>query len=125
MKVKIDTKEKFNVITVEETQLSANMTEELNRMLLLYLKNEIRNVVINLKQVTEVDKNCADMILNVHQTYYENNASFVLCEIQKPVEKFFDNIELLEILNVTPTESEAGDIVQMEEIEREFDIPNP
>jgi len=27
---------------------------------------------------------------------------------------------LLELLNVTPTESEAGDIVQMEEIEREI-----
>jgi hypothetical protein len=28
--------------------------------------------------------------------------------------------ELLELMNVTPTESEAWDIVQMEEIEREF-----
>jgi hypothetical protein len=31
-----------------------------------------------------------------------------------------DNNDLLEILNVTPTESEAWDIVQMEEIEREY-----
>jgi hypothetical protein len=29
-------------------------------------------------------------------------------------------MELLEIMNVTPTVSEASDIVQMEEIEREF-----
>ena len=31
-----------------------------------------------------------------------------------------DAAELLEIMNVTPTESEAWDIVQMEEIEREL-----
>jgi hypothetical protein len=31
-----------------------------------------------------------------------------------------NNEELLELFNVTPTESEAWDIVQMEEIEREF-----
>ncbi len=31
-----------------------------------------------------------------------------------------DENELLEVMNVTPTESEAGDIVQMEEIEREL-----
>jgi hypothetical protein len=40
--------------------------------------------------------------------------------MQKPVEEVFEQMELLDILNVTPTESEAWDIVQMEEIEREF-----
>ena len=33
---------------------------------------------------------------------------------------FLDTNDLLEILNITPTESEAWDIVQMEEIEREY-----
>jgi len=36
------------------------------------------------------------------------------------VEDFLDKNELLELMNVTPTQSEAWDIVQMEEIEREF-----
>jgi hypothetical protein len=36
------------------------------------------------------------------------------------VETIFDQLELLEMMNVTPTESEAWDIVQMEEIEREL-----
>ena len=31
-----------------------------------------------------------------------------------------DDLELLEVMNVTPSESEAWDIVQMEEIEREL-----
>jgi hypothetical protein len=31
-----------------------------------------------------------------------------------------DEKELLELMNVTPTESEAWDIVQMEEIERDL-----
>ena len=34
--------------------------------------------------------------------------------------KLLDEKELLELMNVTPTESEAWDIVQMEEIEREL-----
>ena len=33
---------------------------------------------------------------------------------------FLDKTDLLELMNVTPTESEAGDIVQMEEIERDL-----
>jgi anti-anti-sigma factor len=120
MKVKIDTKEKFHVITPEEHGLSANMTEELNKMLLPYLKSEIKNIVLKLGLVNEIDKSIAETILNLQQTFYDNNISFVICELQKPVEDFLDQLELLEVLNVTNTESEAWDIVQMEEIEREY-----
>ena len=120
MKVKIDTKEKFHVITPEDNVLTANMTEELNKMLLPFLKNEIKNVVLKLGIVNEIDKSMAETILNLQQTFYDNNISFVICELQKPVENFLDQLELLEVLNVTNKESEAWDIVQMEEIEREY-----
>jgi hypothetical protein len=40
--------------------------------------------------------------------------------MQKDVEEFLDSVQLLEVMNVTLTESEAWDIVQMEEIEREL-----
>ena len=120
MKVKIDTKEKFHVITPEDIVLTANMTDELNKMLLPFLKTNIKNVVLKLGMIQEVDKGAAETILTLQQTFYDNNASFVICELQKPVEDFFDKLELLEVLNVTNTESEAWDIVQMEEIEREY-----
>ena len=120
MKVKIDTKEKFHIITPEDTILSANMTEELRQKLLPLLTTEIKNVVLKLGEVVEVDNYSAEAILNLQQEFYDNNASFVICEMQKKVEEYFDKLEMLEVLNVTPTESEAWDIVQMEEIEREF-----
>ena len=120
MKVKIDTKEKFHVITPEDIVLTANMTDELNQMLLPFLKTNIKNVVLKLGMIQEVDKGAAETILTLQQTFYDNNASFVICELQKPVEDFFDLLELLEVLNVTNIESEAWDIVQMEEIEREY-----
>ena len=120
MKVKIDTKEKFHVITPQETILSANMTEELKQKLLPLLTTQIKNVVLKLGEVVEVDNDSAEAILNLQQEFYDNNASFVICEMQKKVVEYFDKLEMLEVLNVTPTESEAWDIVQMEEIEREF-----
>jgi hypothetical protein len=40
--------------------------------------------------------------------------------MQSQIETYLDEKELLELMNVTPTESEAWDIVQMEEIEREI-----
>ena len=44
----------------------------------------------------------------------------MICELQPPVEEFLDKGQLLEMMNMTPTESEAWDIIQMEEIEREL-----
>ena len=44
----------------------------------------------------------------------------MVCEMTKTVEAVFERLELLEVMNFTPTESEAWDIVQMEEIEREL-----
>ncbi len=120
MKVKIDTKEKFHVIAPEEPVLSANMTEELNQMLLAFLQKKNRNIVLKLGQVKEIDKGVAETIFNLQQIFYDKGASFVICEMQKPVEEFFEQLELLDLLNFTPTESEAWDIIQMEEIEREF-----
>jgi len=120
MKVKIDTKEKMHVITVEEAKLAANMTEEFKNTLLTYLNAPVKNVVINLEGVDEMDENSAEILLSVQQAFYDTNHSLVFCKLKPAVEKFLDQLELLELMNVTPTESEARDIVQMEEIEREF-----
>jgi anti-anti-sigma regulatory factor len=120
MKVKINTKEKFHVIVIEEPILSANMTEDLQKMLLLFLNKEVKNIILNLSLVQQMDEETAKFILDIHQTFYESNASFIVCEMQKNVKETFEREELLELVNATPTESEAWDVVQMEEIEREF-----
>jgi anti-anti-sigma factor len=120
MEVKTDTKEKFHVIHVKTEQMSANMAAELNRQLLELLKGNIKNVVLNLNGITTLEEEAAEMLVRTQQKFYEQDASFVICELQKPVETFLDEKELLELMNVTPSESEAYDIVQMEEIEREL-----
>ncbi|MGH2552414.1 MAG: STAS domain-containing protein, partial [Chitinophagaceae bacterium] len=112
--------EKFHAITVAEPSLSATMTDELGDCLLPYLQNDVKNLVLKLKNIESIDIVTGEKLVNIQQKFYENNASFVICELQKPVEEFLDKNDLLEMMNITPTESEAWDIVQMEEIEREF-----
>ena len=120
MEVKIDTREKFHAITIHEASLAANMTEDLDNRLLPVLKSDVKNVVLNLRDINSIDNAAAQRLVQLQQVFYENNASFVICELQRQVEKTFEKADLLEQLNVTPTESEAWDIVQMEEIEREL-----
>ena len=120
MNVKIDTKERFTVITPGEPHLSVNMTEELNQLLLSYLQKDMPHIILKMDAVQLVDEQMAENIAQVQQQFYENNSSFVICNLQKEVEQLLEGKELLEFMNVTPSESEAWDMVQMEEIEREL-----
>ena len=120
MEVKIDTREKFHAITILEPSLAANMTEKLENCLLPLLQSDVKNVVLNLRDIQTMDNAAAERLVQLQQLFYESNASFVICELQEEVEERLDKDNLLELINVTPTESEAWDIVQMEEIEREL-----
>ena len=120
MKLKTDTKEKFHAITLIEPDLTADMTAQMADSLLPYLQNDVCNVVLNCKELKNIDLPAAEMLVKIQQKFYENGSSFVICELGKPVEDFLEKNDMLEIMNVTPTESEAYDIVQMEEIEREL-----
>ena len=120
MEVKTDTKEKFHVIGVAAPHLSANMTDELCKNLLQYVDAPIKNIVLKLTGVETMDEEGAECLVKTQQQFYDNGASFVICEITEKLETFLDQQDLLELMNITPTESEAWDIVQMEEIEREL-----
>lgn len=120
MKVKIDTKEKFYVVTPMESIFSANIAADLSQLVTKFLQQEIKNVVLKFSAVEIIEDKGAEELSQIQQQFYENNASFVICEIKPSIEAVLEELELLEVMNITPTESEAWDIVQMEEIEREL-----
>ena len=120
MQVKIDTKEKFHVITPIETTLSATMADEMKQLLLSYLELDVKNVVFDLSNISTIDRTATEALFRIQQDFYENKASFVTCSFNKEIEDFWETNDFSELLNLAPTQSEASDIVQMEEIEREL-----
>ncbi len=120
MQFKIDTSEKYTAIAPLEIHIYDNMAAELAARCSDYLRNEIKNIILNLKEVKIIDDKVATDIAELQQSFYEGSASFVICEMNADIEAVFEKLELLDVLNVTPTLSEAWDIIQMEEIEREL-----
>ena len=120
MNFKIDTKEKFTTITAMQIELYDNLTAELIETANKVMENNIKNVVLNLQNVEKIDEKTAVKLATLQHSFYENSASFVICKVQPTVEEQLENFELLQMMNITPSESEAWDIVQMEEIEREL-----
>lgn len=120
MQVKIDTKEKIYVITIQETELTANMTEQIQESLLIYSKIPTKNVILNVEDINNIDDAAAETLINIQQSYYEQGASFVICNLQSSLLQKLDSTGLLELMNEVPSLLEAMDIIHLEEIEREL-----
>jgi anti-anti-sigma factor len=120
MKVKISTNEKFHAITVVEAHLTANMTAALHDLCEPLLKQDVKNLLLNLKDIQKMDSAAAQAIWDLRNLFYAARASLVLCELQPSVKKYFDQNEQFENLQIAPTALEGSDIIFMEELEREF-----
>ena len=119
MNFKIDTREKFTMITPVSDFSSDNLTAEFKELVLPFLQHKT-NLVINLKNVGTVEEKLINEIAALQEKFYEQSTSFVMCELQPFVLSVIKELELDDVLNITLTETEAWDIVQMEEVEREL-----
>jgi anti-anti-sigma regulatory factor len=120
MEIKIDTKEKFTVLSPLLPDLSANIAASIKDISMSQLALDPKNIILQMQHVENIEAVAAFQLAELQAYFYENSASFVICNLTDSAEKLFEKLELLDFLNTTPTESEAWDIVQMEEIEREF-----
>ena len=120
MSFKIDTKEKFTVITPQINMIDANIAADLWKAATLRINEEYGNVILNLQQVATVTADAVTSLASLQQHFHAANKSFVICHISGDVMTVIKNEDLVDNLNITPTESEAWDVVQMEEIEREL-----
>lgn len=120
MNYKIDTKEKFTVLSLLDHSLSSNLVPELKELIQKLGANSPKNLVVNLSEVKHWELNIMALFAQHQELFYDNNTSFVLCCLSDDLQNALDLTEFGEIMNLTPTETEAWDIVQMEEIEREL-----
>ena len=120
MQYKTDLKEKFTVVTFLDTTLTSNSVPEINELTQKILSQSPKNLVLNCGQVKQWDASIVEVLANAQQQLYDNNASFVICALSDALQNSIDDSEYAEMMNLTPTETEAWDIVQMEEIERDL-----
>jgi anti-anti-sigma factor len=120
MQYQTEPKEKFTVIKILDTTLSSNLVPELTQLTDSILAKSPKNLVLNRENVHSWDNKVLELLAEAQEQFYDNNASFVICCLSDSLNKDLDASEWGDLMNTTPTESEAWDIVQMEEIEREL-----
>ena len=120
MQYQTEPKEKFTVIKILDNTLSSNLVPELAKITQEILAKSPKNLVLNLEKVQTLEAPVLEQLAQSQEQFYDNNASFVICCLSDSLNKQLDQSDWGDIMNTTPTESEAWDIVQMEEIEREL-----
>jgi anti-anti-sigma factor len=120
MQYQTEPKEKFTVIKILDNTLSSNLVPELSQLTNSILAKSPKNLVLNLEKVGSWDSAVLEQLAKAQEQFYDNNASFVICCLSDSLNKDLESSDWGDLMNTTPTESEAWDIVQMEEIEREL-----
>ena len=89
MEVKINTKEKFTVLTPITPHITDTLAESINLSCLNYLNATIKNVVLNLQATTAIDQEAAKSIVLMYfakffcQRSWRNAiANFPTCDVK-------------------------------------------
>jgi hypothetical protein len=121
MQFKIDTKEKIVLFRLEEPELNANLAAELEKAVFGIPDLEEKNLVLDLHSLQSADENGLKAIFAVYHRQYERGLSAAIAQLRAPLSTALSE-KYPEMLNVVPTESEAIDMVMMEDLERELDL---
>ena len=115
---KIDEHENYTVITILADKLTAIVAPDLKTELVVLKGKGVKNIIINLEKAIYCDSSGLSIVLIANRICKEGNGCFVVCALQHAVEKLVDISQLTNILNITPTVSEAVDFIFMDELER-------
>lgn len=120
MKIKVDTKEKFQVLRPELPELSVIMAEAITQLVVKGFATEAKNAIIDMSGILEADEQALVELATLLQLCQKNKASLVFFAVKPAVKTAMQGLDLIDVFQLTPTESEAWDMVQMEEMEREL-----
>lgn len=120
MEFKIDTSENYARIAPLGTNLNAIMAAAIEEHATQLAENGIPNYMIVLSACQTAENAAFESFAKWHEQCYSEGRSLVFTGLQEPVRRQLRQLELDDALNITPTEIEALDIINMEILERDL-----
>lgn len=120
MEFKIDTKDSFTIIMPVNARIDAKLTGALREKCAELAQKGANNFILDLKDCGEMDGNCIDDLVTLHEECYANEQSLVYTGINKQGITVLKENETDMLINLAPTMKEAVDIISMEILERDL-----
>ncbi len=121
MNFTIDSKDKYTLVTANVDKLDTTCAPELKSELVYLNKTGVRNIIINMGRTRYCDSSGLSSLLVANRLCKGVNGSLVICALQEPVMKLVQISQLESVLSITPTETEAIDLLYMEEMAKDVE----
>ncbi len=118
MSFEVKQEENYAIIVSEVEKLDCITAPELKSQIVMLNKTGVKNMVIDLEKTRYCDSSGLSAMLVANRLTKDAEGTFVLTGLQPTVEKMVTISQLHTVLNITPTRSEAVDLIMMEEVER-------
>ena len=92
MELKIDTKEKYQLLTPAGATITAIIAAEIVTVCNKCLESPLKNMVLNLENVEEIAPDACQTLTDLQQAFYDKSASFVMCCLSSKLETAFDEL---------------------------------
>lgn len=119
MKFSVDRQDNYTIIKLDEEKLDTSIAPEMKSELVKLDSDGVENLIINLVNVKYSDSSGLSALL-VANRVFGGKGSFVLCEVQEHVLKLIKISQLDKVMEITPTQEEAVDMVYMKALEKGF-----
>ncbi len=108
--------EKYALVKVDLEKLDGTKSPDLKSQFVLLSNEGVKNIVLDLSMVKYSDSSGLSAILVANRLCKNAQGTFVLFGVQPSVMKLITISQLDSILNITNTQSEAEDLVFMNEV---------
>lgn len=121
MKFSVEKKEKYTLVQSNLEKLDAQHAPDLKSELVLVNKGGEKNIIIDLKGTRYCDSSGLSALLTANRLCRGVEGVFVLTGLEPAVSKLVSISQLDTVLNITPTLSEAEDLLYMETLSKDID----
>lgn len=116
----VEYKDTMAILQLRTEKLDGVISPDLKSALVEINSNGFRNIIVNLEDTRYCDSSGLSAILVGNRLCKNAQGCFVICHLQPMVMKLISISQLNNILNITPTQEEAVDLVLMEQIEKDI-----
>ncbi len=115
MEFKIEKRDKYTLIQVQDEKLDTHIAPSLKSEMVLISGNGEKNIVLDLDKCKYCDSSGLSAILVANRLCKNANGTFVLSGLNEAVERLITISQLDSVLNISETIDEAEGVIDVEE----------
>lgn len=112
----LDKNEKYAVIKLHEQKLNTLISAELKSELLIINSQGFNNIILDLTDTQYCDSSGLSAILVGNRVCRNASGSFVITGLSEAIKKLVSISQLEQVLHISPTLSDAIDLITIDEI---------